>query len=282
MNIIKDFINRYPDNWKLMEVQHPLMAYLIYSRSFSLIKYILFGVNGQTTEKLHKPQNNYASYPYYNESELCDDLELKDICLNLKSANDLSLALKFCQDQDAVMLAYLLEYYSENSMTHIGWMINVTKILPELSELSNHDYYGNYMDLILYKPCFGEMKYNFPIKKFRALSVRQDTLEVYVPLTNLLSTNSSDLFLYYKMREDISPDTYYMVPLPNFTTYDAKIEGKSRKGIIHFLRKTLFPPGYKNLGDDNISPFLQIKKNEKVFFSIPAIEAAINSRCLEQ
>ena len=92
-------------------------------------------------------------------------------------------------------------------MTHIGWMINVTKILPELSELSNHDYYGiimyllfniiiyiyislkkilffiyigNYMDLILYKPCFGEMKYNFPIKKFRALSVCQDTLEVYV------------------------------------------------------------------------------------------------------
>ncbi len=35
------------------------------------------------------------------------------------------------------MLAYLLEYYSENSMDHIGWMINVTKILPELS---NHDY----------------------------------------------------------------------------------------------------------------------------------------------
>ena len=40
------------------------------------------------------------------------------------------------------MLAYLLEYYSENSMTHIGWMINVTKILPDLSKLSNHDYYG--------------------------------------------------------------------------------------------------------------------------------------------
>jgi hypothetical protein len=39
------------------------------------------------------------------------------------------------------MLAYLLEYYSENSVSehigHIGWMINVTKILPELSK---HDY----------------------------------------------------------------------------------------------------------------------------------------------
>jgi hypothetical protein len=32
------------------------------------------------------------------------------------------------------MLAYLLEYYSENSISHIGWMINVTKILPELSK----------------------------------------------------------------------------------------------------------------------------------------------------
>ncbi|PKY26856.1 hypothetical protein RhiirB3_477078 [Rhizophagus irregularis] len=275
INIIKDFIKRYPDNWKLMEVQHPLMSYLIYSRSFSLIKYILFGVNGQVTEKLHKPQNNYVSYPYYNDLELYDDLELKDT--SLKSANDLTLALKFCQDQDAVMLAYLLEYYSENSMTHIGWMINVTKILPELSELSNHDYYGNYMDLILYKPCFGEMKYNFPIKKFRALSVCQDTLEVYVPLTTLLSTNSSDLFLYNKMREDILPNTY-MVPLPNFTTHDAKIEGKSKKGFILFLRKTFFPPCYKNYGDENFSPFLQIKKNEEVFFSIPAIEAAINSR----
>lgn len=42
------------------------------------------------------------------------------------------------------MLAYLLEYYSENSMIHIGWMINVTNILPDLSKLSNHDYYGIY------------------------------------------------------------------------------------------------------------------------------------------
>ncbi|RGB40309.1 hypothetical protein C1646_663952 [Rhizophagus diaphanus] len=81
----------------------------------------------------------FVVYPYYNDLELCDDLESNNT--TLKSTNDLTLALKFCQDQDAVMLAYLLEYYSGNSMTHIGWMINVTKILPELSELSNHDYY---------------------------------------------------------------------------------------------------------------------------------------------
>jgi hypothetical protein len=33
-----------------------------------------------------------VSYPYYNDLELYDDLELED-----KSANDLTLALKFCQ-----------------------------------------------------------------------------------------------------------------------------------------------------------------------------------------
>jgi hypothetical protein len=92
INIIKDFIESYPDNWKLMEVQYPLMAYLIYSRSFSLIKYILFGINDRIIEKLHKPQIKYVSYPYYNDLELYDDLELED-----KSANDLTLTLKFCQ-----------------------------------------------------------------------------------------------------------------------------------------------------------------------------------------
>ncbi|PKC50567.1 hypothetical protein RhiirA1_485956 [Rhizophagus irregularis] len=95
INIIKDFIKRYPDNWKLMEVQYPLMVYLIYSRSFPLMRHILF----ENAEKLHKPQRKYSSYPYYDNSELYKDLGLpvdsKDY--NLKSANDLKLALKFCQ-----------------------------------------------------------------------------------------------------------------------------------------------------------------------------------------
>jgi hypothetical protein len=74
-NIIKDFIKKYPDNWKIMEVQYPLMAYLIYSRSFSLIKHILF----ENSEKLHRPQNKYG---HYND---------------LKLANVLELALKLCK-----------------------------------------------------------------------------------------------------------------------------------------------------------------------------------------
>jgi hypothetical protein len=51
-----------------------------------------------------------------------------------------------------------------------------------------------------------------------------------------------------------------------------------KKGVTHFLSRALFPPGYKNLENKNLSPFLRIKKDEKAFFNIPAIEASINSR----
>ncbi|CAG8715623.1 5429_t:CDS:10, partial [Rhizophagus irregularis] len=263
ITIIKDFIEEYPDNWKLMEVQYPLMAYLIYSRSFSLIKYILFGVES-------KKKNTDT---YLKSAKVLD----KD----LKSANDLDLALKFCQDQDAVMLAYLLEYYSENSMDHIGWMINVTKILPELSK---HDY-ANYMDLLLYKPCFGEMKFNFPNKTFNSLSVSQDTLKVYIPLTQLISTDHLTILKcmkYKKIRYDKLPDIC-MIPLPNFTTYDTKIKDETVQvgvlrtltGILLGLRNIIFPHFYKN---KDFSPYLQVEKNIDTFFSIPAMEAVINSR----
>ncbi|PKY58024.1 hypothetical protein RhiirA4_479564 [Rhizophagus irregularis] len=273
------FIKRYPDNWKLMEVQYPLMAYLIYSRSFSLIKYILFGVNDQissqkkNSELLHRPQNKYVSYPYYNDLKLYDDLKFKND--NLKSANDLELALKFCQDRDAVMLAYLLEYYSENSMAHIGWMINVTKILPELP--------ANYAELLYYKPCFGGIKYNFPNRRFKELPVSDDTLDLKVslPLTRLKATKSLS-FLKYKIIGDEELHNIYMVPLPNFVTHGTEIKEKSRVKfgtIYYWLRKILLPPGYKDLNDKDFSPFLRInKKNKSAFFNVPVVEAVITSR----
>ncbi|CAB4379714.1 unnamed protein product [Rhizophagus irregularis] len=77
----------------------------------------------------------------------------------LRSTND-DLALKFCQDQDAVMLAYLLEYYSRSYM-ECSWMFNVTKILPELSA----DHMVSLYYLYFNKSHFGKMKYNFPIRR---------------------------------------------------------------------------------------------------------------------
>ncbi|POG66518.1 hypothetical protein GLOIN_2v1844115 [Rhizophagus irregularis DAOM 181602=DAOM 197198] len=265
INIIKDFIKKYPDNWKLMEVQYPLMAYLIYSRSFSLIKYILFDNNDpqeKSAKKLHRPQSRYGSYPYYNDLESYLKLYVdSDFCL--KSANNLELSLLICKsrdsrrNRDSVMLAYLLEYYSENSMAHIGWMINVTKILPKLSEHG----YDNYLNSLYYKPCFGEMKYNFSSNIFQTLA-NKDTLKVYVPLTRLIPINSFNIFNYATISDDILSDIY-MVPLPNFTTYDPKIKAKT--GIVYFLRKILFPPGYKNLDNNKFSSFLKIEKKKGLF-----------------
>ncbi|PKC62832.1 hypothetical protein RhiirA1_457209 [Rhizophagus irregularis] len=273
-NIIKDFIRKYPDNWKLIEIQYPLIAYLIYSRSFSLIKYILF----ENAEKLHRPQSKYVSYPYYSDLKLYEDFKLnnEDLKLNdedLKSVNDLELALEFRKDKDTVILAYLLEYYTENSMTHIGWMINVTKILPKLP--------ANYAELLYYKPCFGGINYNFPNKRFKELSVSEDNLKVYMPLTRLKTTESLT-FSEYKQIGDEELHNIYMVPLPNFTTYNTNITKKFRGKlgtIFYWLRKTLFPPGYKNLSDKDLSPFLQInKKNKGAFFNAPVMEAVITLR----
>ncbi|PKC14766.1 hypothetical protein RhiirA5_409011 [Rhizophagus irregularis] len=106
--------------------------------------------NTKDTGLLHRPQNN--KYPYY------DDLKY-NLDMYLRSTND-DLALKFCQDQDAVMLAYLLEYYSRSYM-ECSWMINVTKILPELSADHMESLYYLYFN----KSHFGKMKYNFPIRR---------------------------------------------------------------------------------------------------------------------
>ncbi|GBB93496.1 hypothetical protein RclHR1_02180038 [Rhizophagus clarus] len=230
--IIELFIENYPDYWKLVEIQYPLMALLIYSRSFSLIKFILFNKDLKA-KNLHRPRSQYGSYPNYYKG-----LELS------KSDNDLKSALRFCKDRDAVMLAYLLEYYSENSTSHIGWMINVTEILPELSKHK----YAKFVSLFAYSK-------------------------------------------YRKLRYDMSSDIY-MVPLPNFTTYpneetdeEPKENGKFEKFLailkifIKLLRKILIPinPFKKNLGEQ-LSPFLQVEKNNSPFFYIPAMEAVINSR----
>ncbi|POG63515.1 hypothetical protein GLOIN_2v1484628 [Rhizophagus irregularis DAOM 181602=DAOM 197198] len=190
IKFIKSFIKYFPNHWKLME-------------------------HNKEDGYLHRPQNKYVTYPYY-------DLDLKLRDEDLKSANDLELTLKCRQGRDAVMLAYLLEYYSRNFMecSHIGWMINVTKILPKLSA----DYMESLYYLYFNKSHFGKMKYNFPIR-----------------------------------RDEELPNIYIV---PNFTTYGEKIEGKfgGKFGtILYWLRKILLPPGYKNLDYKGHKSFLYIE-----------------------
>ncbi|RGB24243.1 hypothetical protein C1646_773351 [Rhizophagus diaphanus] len=105
------------------------------------------------------------------------------------------------------------------------------------------------------------MKYNFSNNIFK-ISVNKDILKVYVPLTQLIPINSFNIFNYIKISDDILSDIY-IVLLPNFTSYDPKIKAKT--GIVYFLRKILFPPGYKNLDNNNFSSFLKIEKKKGLF-----------------
>ncbi|CAB4413913.1 unnamed protein product [Rhizophagus irregularis] len=325
-NIIKDFIKKYPDNWKLMEVQYPLMAYLILSRSFSLIKYVLFGDNGQEKNAgfLHKPQSKYgSSYSHYDadlylnlndlklneldlnklklndskldpkldDSELAsklknlrlndinlvdsnlnwkldklksklelndlnlnrlkdldlidselyselkdlklNDLNLNDLKLNYLNLNDLELAFMLCQDQDAVMLAYLLEYYSENAMTHTGWMNNVIEIFPKLPE--------HYLETLFYKPCFGGMKFNFSNKRFE---VSNDSLklEVYLPVTWLMPAKSISFLQYKEIRNEELSNIfiYYIFGDEKLSPILTFLQGNQHKSSVAYFDAPVF------------------------------------------
>jgi hypothetical protein len=72
-----------------------------------------------------------------------------------------------------------------------------------LKKIYHHYSYtiANYVDLLYYKSCFGEMKYNFPNKRFKTVSFKQDLLEVYLPLTQLIPINFVSLFTYSKYRK---------------------------------------------------------------------------------
>ncbi|PKY53028.1 hypothetical protein RhiirA4_471020 [Rhizophagus irregularis] len=358
-NIIKDFIKKYPDNWKLMEVQYPLMAYLILSRSFSLIKYVLFGDNGQEKNAgfLHKPQSKYgSSYSHYDadlylnlndlklneldlnklklndskldpkldDSELAsklknlrlnwkldklkskldklelndlnlnrlkdldlidselyselkdlklNDLNLNDLKLNYLNLNDLELAFMLCQDQDAVMLAYLLEYYSENAMTHTGWMINVIKILSELSEY--------YLEPLFYKPCFGGMKFNLSNKRFKT-SYDSLNLKVYLPITWLMKAKSTS-FLQYKEIENEELSNIFIVPFRDIKkTKHGSEDNENPFYILINLLISLIPHYYK-FKNEVLSPFLTFLqdnqyKSNSAYFDAPVVEAFTTSR----
>lgn len=55
------------------------------------------------------------------------------------------------------------------------------------------------MELLYYKPCFGGISYNFPNKRFKELSVSEDNLKVYMPLTRLKTTESLTFSEYKKI-----------------------------------------------------------------------------------
>ncbi|GBC20745.2 uncharacterized protein OCT59_023748 [Rhizophagus irregularis] len=220
------------------------------------------------------------------------DLKLKDLNLNNSKLNDLylslklkslklnylELALKLDQDQDAVILTYLLEYYSENAKDHIGWMNNVKEIFPKLPE--------NYSELLFYKPCFGGVKFNFLNKRFKT-SYDSLKFKVHLPVTRLIEAKSAS-FLQYEVIRNEELSNIYIVPfLFKETTHDSKDEDKRIIRIIkksfRLLLRLLLLRGYSYKESSQFFSFLQKNqhKGNREYFNAPIVEAFITSKWLQ-
>ncbi|PKY59389.1 hypothetical protein RhiirA4_482104 [Rhizophagus irregularis] len=162
-----------------------------------------------------------------------NDLNLNDVKLNDVKLNHLELALKLDQDQDAVMLAYLLEYYSENAMTHTGWMNNVIEIFPKLPE--------HYLETLFYKPCFGGMKFNFSNKRFE---VSNDSLklEVYLPVTWLMPAKSISFLQYKEIRNEELSNIfiYYIFGDEKLSPILTFLQGNQHKSSVAYFDAPVF------------------------------------------
>uniref|UniRef100_U9TLX0 Ion transport domain-containing protein n=1 Tax=Rhizophagus irregularis (strain DAOM 181602 / DAOM 197198 / MUCL 43194) TaxID=747089 RepID=U9TLX0_RHIID len=115
--IIYNIIIKKPNLWRLLDVRYNLMENLIYNQSNDIIKFILNSTeetkkNAKRNQKLHIPQ-------------------LYDWNGNIRSNHELLIALK---ENNIEVIQQITNYYSCNAIENTGWMITLTRALPELNK----------------------------------------------------------------------------------------------------------------------------------------------------
>ncbi|RIB23843.1 hypothetical protein C2G38_2170194 [Gigaspora rosea] len=205
----------YPTEWRLLDIRFDLMSTLVKAGEHELVYYILsFG------ELIHIPK-----YLPWSDKE--------------NKSTTISIALS-----DNTMLAYFLEYYSNNAIHNIGWMNTVVDIIPELFK-SNDDIgirekenYKFYAQKLFYSSCFCDKE--FDLFSFEILEVSpksNDLLKVYIPITQLIPQNSKLNLQEIDYDEIVN---IRMVPLMDFTT-NKKMPDIKKGKLTNFL-ETLFSP----------------------------------------
>ncbi|RIB26874.1 hypothetical protein C2G38_143873 [Gigaspora rosea] len=254
-NIILRFIRLYPIAWRLIDFRFDLLSILIEAREYQLIKYILFG-EVISLRSLHMPQ--YTSW----------------------GGETINTIFKAFADDDPIYLGYLLEYYSNKAIENIGWMITVGEIIPMLYNKNNKNYgiYKFYIQLLLYKPCFGRKKLDIQFFEFLEIPPTiSNCSETFIPITQLIPQES-----ILKV-EEISPDKIpytQMVPLIDFATNnELSLELRGNK-FMNFL-KSIFCPGEFVPPDEYHVPFLsllyEVENNyDDHFYYNPSMEAIMN------
>ncbi|PKC75731.1 hypothetical protein RhiirA1_497071 [Rhizophagus irregularis] len=314
--VIWRFIKKNPVVWKLIDVRYDVMRNIIIGGSTFLVKYILFG---EKDTHLHIPQiKRWEDDTIYvkekiveqNVESIQDEYDRHEINDKL---TDLQVAICFCSkdrriDRHVFIVGYLLEYYTNNAVQNIGWLITVSKAIPELYRHKLLDYYAKE---IFYKKCFlgMEMSYNidyrdvipYEIEKKRK---KKQNFIAFSPNTKLVVKETHRRFdlkylrekyidIYTAIYQYIFPNPFRkippqirIVPLYEFATseiVEGQLEGQKDNPQSSFSKLfylIFVPRGYLSQISEKLSPFVKIIRAEKDnnVFNNPTMEAAINYR----
>ncbi|POG75672.1 hypothetical protein GLOIN_2v1562741 [Rhizophagus irregularis DAOM 181602=DAOM 197198] len=226
---------------------------------------------------------------------------------SLEPKNNMELAIYHCKDRelkDTLIIAYLLEYYSNHATDSAGWMCTVSKAIPFLFKYN----YDDYARKLFFKECFANQdhfsaqdpkeiipteyrerrNHNIKFRAFRPIAkLKSDKDELYSRIMiKFKSFKNYIIKMYENFDNDLgkSPLALRVFPLPSFTISDIKKEDNYNwKIIIKNLFWFIFMPRLYKIGRNGrnkLSPFSRmiLYENNDDIYDNPATEAVIDFR----
>ncbi|CAG8506295.1 6159_t:CDS:10 [Funneliformis mosseae] len=233
--LIKKCIKENPDLWSLSEVRNDIMANIIRSRNLTLLYEILFEHKAMSINKIKR-----------------DDLI---IAINESSGG---------HRNDTVIVAMLLEYYSNNAEKDTSWMFTLIKALPSL----NNPNLKTYLNELFYKPCFG-FKELIDSKFVKPGKLKKDIKRKFFKKLKERSKVTDDEVTLTKVR---------VVPLPDFTIYPTKSIDRTHSNwmiTLKLIKLIFWPRGYLVRSKDQRSPFLKLLKIMKMNYYMKSSSGSI-------
>nr|CAG8509721.1 8984_t:CDS:2 [Entrophospora candida] len=259
IKILKDFIDKHPQKWRLIDTKECIMAHLIVSRC-KLVSYIL---KDKQQYKLHIPRKLGWSEEECQETFIVGTPKKRSS--TKKKLNDLHLAIL---TKNPGIVKELVTYYSALANDNIGWMSTVSEELLFL--------YRNYKGLFD-QPIFGSKEAahlisgnlrspsstvknfwikirNFIRRKYglKDIPVQMDSISLRTsekliiakPLLDVPTRLTNQVSKHERSERNIDDATPLimtcMVPLPNFTVPKRDEEASGRSILLRFNRKSRF------------------------------------------
>jgi hypothetical protein len=201
--IIYNIIIKKPNLWRLLDFRYNLMEILIYSQSNDIIKFVLNSTENENTKrnrKLHIPQ-------------------LYDWNGNIRTNHELLIALK---ENNIEIIQQITNYYSCNAIENSGWMITLTRALPELNKKL-----PEYVIKLFKRPVFSQKQMHLKKSRIKSILASNPSYNIFIVDTRLPSlTKKEYLNQSFSLRDSEHSNDYLndnikicMIPLPDFSKY---------------------------------------------------------------